>query len=87
MDRGRRGTDDVSRFEVFSVDVGEMKDEVLTCDGPVGGRGVDFDGFYSGGFAGGHDEDGVASLECAGVETAGYGEGVLDAAAEDVIDG
>ena len=64
-----------------------MEDEVLARDGPVRGCGVDFDGFYGGGFAGGHDEDGVAGLEGAGVETAGYGERVLDAAAEDVVDG
>ena len=64
-----------------------MEDEVLACDGPVGGGGVDFDGFYGGGFFGGHDEDGVADLKGAGVKTAGDGEGVLDATAEDVVDG
>lgn len=64
-----------------------MEDEVLTCDGPVGRGGIDFNGFYGGGFARGHDEDGVAGLERAGVEAAGYGEGILDAAAEDVVDG
>ena len=64
-----------------------MENEVLASDGPVGGCGVDLNGFYGGGFAGGHDEDGVAGLEGAGVKTAGYGERVLDAAAEDVVDG
>ena len=84
---GGRETDDVSGFEVFGVDVGEMEDEVLACDGPVGGCGVDFDGFYCGGFFCGHDEDGVADLNGTGVETTGYGERVLDTAAENVVNG
>ena len=86
-DGGRRRTDNVAGFEIFGVDVREVEDEILASDGPVGGGGVDFNGFYGGRFAGGHDEDGIGGLEGAGVETAGDGEGVLDTAAEDVVDG
>ena len=64
-----------------------MENEILASNGPVGGCGVDFNGFYGGGFAGRHDEDGVAGLEGAGIETAGDGERVLDTPAEDVVDG
>ncbi len=64
-----------------------MEDHVLACDGPVAGLGVDLDTFDGGAFAAGYGDYDVADLDAAGVEAAGDGEGVLNAAAEDVVDG
>ena len=80
------GADNVAGFEVFGFNVGEMQCHVLACDGPFGGFGVDLEAFDGGSLSGGHDKNGVADLDIAGVQSAGDGEGVLNATAEDVID-
>lgn len=85
---GRGGVADDGAFgdEVGGFDGGEVEDDVVTGDGPVGGVRVDVEGLDAGGGAAGLNEDGRADLEGAGIEAAGDGNGVLRGG-EDVGDG
>lgn len=87
LDRLLRAADDVADTEVHGIDVGEVEDYDLACDGPVGGFVLDFDAFDGCRLARWHGQDAVADLQTAGVDLAGDGERVGNATAEDVRDG